>query len=261
MRIRIHSIHRHACAPDWSWDTGRTGLRDMDLWLVLGGNGVLKSEDRRFELVAGDLFLLRPRTRYIGNHDPERPLSVYAAHYDYMDDTDNILDAAAIDPPPLHRRAEDLPFLEALLQRCHEVFAAGDRRDADGWFSAFLREVDRQDRLVVDAPPRPRETALAELLEEIRQNPAAAPDVDAMAKRLHCTRRHATRLFRQSVGRPPREFILQCRIESARALLLHSSHSIGRIAEILGYRDVFFFSRQFRHKVGVSPTAYRRGGH
>jgi len=30
------------------------------------------------------------------------------------------------------------------------------------------------------------------------------------------------------------------------------------IAEALGFRDVFFFSRQFRQRTGSTPTAYRR---
>jgi AraC family transcriptional regulator, arabinose operon regulatory protein len=33
--------------------------------------------------------------------------------------------------------------------------------------------------------------------------------------------------------------------------------SVSEIAEQLGYRDLFFFSRQFMQKEGMSPTEYR----
>jgi len=34
---------------------------------------------------------------------------------------------------------------------------------------------------------------------------------------------------------------------------------VGEIAEALGYKDIYFFSRQFKQLVGVSPVQYRRG--
>ena len=47
-------------------------------------------------------------------------------------------------------------------------------------------------------------------------------------------------------------------MERARLLLAESSLSVGMIAEALGFRDVFFFSRQFRQRTGLTPTAYRK---
>ena len=43
----------------------------------------------------------------------------------------------------------------------------------------------------------------------------------------------------------------------ARMLLTESGNSIGWIADRLGYRDVYFFSRQFKRFHGKSPTAFR----
>jgi AraC-like DNA-binding protein len=34
--------------------------------------------------------------------------------------------------------------------------------------------------------------------------------------------------------------------------------SIGMVADALGFRDIFYFSRQFRARMGLSPLAYRR---
>lgn len=45
-----------------------------------------------------------------------------------------------------------------------------------------------------------------------------------------------------------------------RELLSGSAHPVARIPEILGYGDVYHFSRQFHAETGVTPSVYRRGG-
>ncbi len=56
-----------------------------------------------------------------------------------------------------------------------------------------------------------------------------------------------------------REFVVQARINRGRILLTESSLTVSEIAAALGYDDIYFFSRQFKAKTGVSPTAFREG--
>jgi AraC-like DNA-binding protein len=62
------------------------------------------------------------------------------------------------------------------------------------------------------------------------------------------------------VGVSPRTFITRTRIDAARRLLLTSSYSIGRIADLLGYDSPFQFSRQFKARVGIAPKHFRNQG-
>ena len=52
-------------------------------------------------------------------------------------------------------------------------------------------------------------------------------------------------------------FRAPCRTIRAKDLLQESGISIGEVAEALGYLDVFFFSRQFKPLVGLSPAKFR----
>jgi AraC-like DNA-binding protein len=36
-----------------------------------------------------------------------------------------------------------------------------------------------------------------------------------------------------------------------------SSFSIGRIADLLGYSDIYHFSKQFKEKTGIPPSRFR----
>lgn len=66
------------------------------------------------------------------------------------------------------------------------------------------------------------------------------------------------RRFRAVTGTPLHEYVVQVRIARARTLLGDTDLPIKAIAEQLGYRDIYFFTRQFRQTVGVPPAAYRR---
>ncbi|MDR3708305.1 MAG: AraC family transcriptional regulator [Capsulimonadaceae bacterium] len=84
------------------------------------------------------------------------------------------------------------------------------------------------------------------------------PDYAAIARDCGMALSTLRRRFRDATGTPIHTFALQCRINRARELLGGADTPIKAIAETLGYRDVYYFSQQFHHLVGVSPGAYRR---
>lgn len=69
---------------------------------------------------------------------------------------------------------------------------------------------------------------------------------------------HYRMLFKKRFNTTPNEYITMKRINSACFYLRYSKRSIERIAQIVGYNDTFYFSRVFKKKTGVSPSAYRR---
>lgn len=96
---------------------------------------------------------------------------------------------------------------------------------------------------------------LAPFLQEM-SHPAFRPDNWAKANgiALATLRRH----FKAETGVPLHEYTLQRRLADARALLADTDTPIKVIAETLGYKDVYFFTRQFRQAVGIPPAAFRK---
>jgi transcriptional regulator GlxA family with amidase domain len=118
------------------------------------------------------------------------------------------------------------------------------------------------------------ETILTEL-GEARAKPPAVPswletglakinalgaeiDYDDLANEAGMSSRTFRRRFAAALGASPREYAIGCRIGHAKQMLGATELPIKTIAEQLGYRDVFFFSRQFARFTGISPAAYRR---
>ncbi len=61
------------------------------------------------------------------------------------------------------------------------------------------------------------------------------------------------RLFKQTMGVTPHQYILQCRIEQAKYLLQHSKLNIAEIAIRIGFCDQSHLTRYFKRIVGVTP--------
>ncbi len=118
------------------------------------------------------------------------------------------------------------------------------------------------------------ETMLTELAE-LRNRPQGAPawleatlarlqelgsgiDQDALAEEAGMPPRTFRRKFHAAVGSSPHEYHIACRVGHAKQMLGGTELPIKAIAEQLGYRDVSFFTRQFRMLTGVPPAAYRR---
>lgn len=67
-------------------------------------------------------------------------------------------------------------------------------------------------------------------------------------------------LFVERYGVSPGEYRIRLRIDRACSLLKTTRWSLAEIAEKLGYSDAFAFSRQFRERMGMSPSEFRRSG-
>ena len=67
---------------------------------------------------------------------------------------------------------------------------------------------------------------------------------------------HFLRLFKQSLGITPHQYILRKRINKAKYLLQHSKLSIADIATGVGFCDQSHLTRYFKRQMGVTPKQF-----
>ena len=68
---------------------------------------------------------------------------------------------------------------------------------------------------------------------------------------------HFSRVFKETVGVSPNQYVNRCRIEKAKQMLHQRQIKIGRVATACGYRNLSYFVRQFRKVTGVTPGVYQ----
>ncbi|QHN64762.1 helix-turn-helix domain-containing protein [Bergeyella cardium] len=65
-------------------------------------------------------------------------------------------------------------------------------------------------------------------------------------------------LFLESEKTSIRDYFIRQKIEKAKELLTYEEKSTTRIADMLGYSSVQYFSKQFKEYTGLSPTEFRK---
>ncbi|WP_059043378.1 AraC family transcriptional regulator [Paenibacillus rubinfantis] len=83
-------------------------------------------------------------------------------------------------------------------------------------------------------------------------------NVEALAASLHMSYGHLSRLYKQKTGRTLIEEMNRIRLSKACELLKQPSLLIKEVAEQAGFPDIYYFSKAFKKKYGVSPLTYRK---
>jgi AraC family transcriptional regulator len=68
---------------------------------------------------------------------------------------------------------------------------------------------------------------------------------------------HFSRLFKELVGDTPHQFVMDYRVERAKALLADHAHPLADIAVTCGFADQSHFNRVFKRLTGKTPREWR----
>jgi len=239
------------CGSGWNRTRENSlALCDLEFWLVWKGRGWMRTRDQEFELLPGFCVLMRPGGIYDAGHDERNRLGITFIHFE----------CKGGGKPwrhwPEFLGMQNVDYLDAVSKRVVELFPANPRVGVE-LLRAMLTD------LLLNRITESREDFQAhrgKILQMTQSLHTAEhlPSVALLAEQMHLSAPHFSRLFKGVTGQGPMEFLLQIRLSRARHLLRETSMSIGEIAERLDYRDVFFFSRQFKEKCGMSPLRFRR---
>ena len=95
-------------------------------------------------------------------------------------------------------------------------------------------------------------------IEAMRTRMAEDLSLDQLAAEAGLSVFHFARMFKQSVGVPPRVYLTQLRMEKATELLQSTELSVTEIAQEVGYSSSQVLARIFLKHYHRSPTEYRR---
>jgi AraC family transcriptional regulator len=82
--------------------------------------------------------------------------------------------------------------------------------------------------------------------------------IGAIANELEMSQYYFSRLFKQSIGASPYQYVMRGRIERAQALLKTTTLSVAAIAQQVGFSHQNQLAIQFRKFTGTTPSNYRK---
>lgn len=136
------------------------------------------------------------------------------------------------------------------LEALSKALLSAGREDACEVTRMFILQLLSSDKENED------DTVLA-VKRYIQEHLAEDISVREIADHLYITPNYLSRLFKKCTGEGCNEYIIRKRIEKAKSLLETTSLRTGKIALMVGYRDMNYFSLAFKKQTGKSPTKYR----
>ena len=219
---------------------------------VISGSGVVISGDRIFTVNQGDSFLLLEGQNQIYYSNPDNqferiwinfkgPLSLALIEIYGLKDT------------VVFKNTDSLRILEAIQQACRQTQDPEEYKNTTS--QLFLKLIQ------FFAANKENAAAVTDPVEEIR----LFLDLHIMENLKLCdiaahfsfSKEHIIRVFKQTYGITPHQYILQSRIRIAMIMLRSTDDPISTISEKLKFSDPHHFSEVFKNHAGLRPSAYR----
>lgn len=120
----------------------------------------------------------------------------------------------------------------------------------------FQEEKDQIHHQQVSIQPG-RSSTFSVMLEYINEHFGEDITILGLSKRFNINSNYISQLFRKELDKTFTEYLTGLRMNRASALLRTTSIPINEIAEQVGYKDYFYFSKMFKKIIGVPPRGYR----
>ncbi|GAA4420337.1 AraC family transcriptional regulator [Bremerella cremea] len=113
---------------------------------------------------------------------------------------------------------------------------------------------------IVSDTDRLRDQAIRAVIDYMHTHFIEDLSLDQLAILAGVSRSQFVRLFRQTTGQSPKQYLMGLRVEQARQLLsvANGRQSVLDIAQSCGFCDQSHLAREFRQVYGTTPAVYRR---
>ena len=95
---------------------------------------------------------------------------------------------------------------------------------------------------------------IQDVAASIKMNPHLNYTISDLARSSGCSESHFRAIFRKEMKMSPKAFVKKCKMDYAVRLMRDENLLVKEVADILGYNDIFEFSKQFKTVFGKPPT-------
>lgn len=260
--LGLYQFGKEQCEPAHSF--GPASRNHYLFHFVLSGTGKLmadnaKGETQTYQIKSGQGFMIFPRqiTTYIA--DQHLPWEYVWIEFDGLRAKEIVeLAGLSLDNPVYRAHSKELR--EEMKKEMLYMAEHGDESPFHliGHLYLFIDYMSRSSvSMRLSSEGRVRDFYIKEALTYIEQNFQNDISVEGIAKSCGLNRSYFGRIFKDAIGKSPKEFIMDYRMVKATELLKLTDLTIGDIGNAVGYPNQLHFSRAFKHTYGMSPREWR----
>ena len=231
---------------------------------IISGTGTLmadnaKGETQTYSIKSGQGFLIFPGqiTTYIA--DQNLPWEYVWIEFDGLRVKEALdLTELSVNTPVYHSHSKDLreQLMNEMLYIVHHAKESPFHLIGHLYlFLDYLTQSAKSKKLVQSS--KMSDYYIKEAINYIEQNFQNNITIEDIAAVCGINRSYFGKIFRNSIGRSPQEFLMNYRMVKATELLKLTSLSIAEIGSAVGYENQLHFPRAFKTIYGVSPREWR----
>lgn len=242
----------------YDWDGRRRGQTPFTvLQHTISGTGRLRYESRGYRVNAGEtLLVLVPHNHRYWLEKGER--------WEYFWISMNGEEALRIHRLILAAAGPVLKLQQATIDHladCSLRLVKGAETPASASAVAYEAAMVLYDDVFGSHAFAADRSAMQIVIDHIHANLDKPLPVGELARVSGLSRAHFSRVFAESEGVPPAEFVLQQRMQRAAKLLTKAAFiPVKEVAIMSGFDDANYFSKVFRRIYGINPTEFRTTG-
>jgi AraC family transcriptional regulator, arabinose operon regulatory protein len=247
-------------AAEYHYRERPEGAAEHILIYCVGGAGWVEVAGQRQTVQPGEALIIPAQTPHAYAADADTPWSIHWVHFAGLEgDYFARLAPAnryviAVDPSCAAR-------VEALFEQGYAAYAEGFGLPRLIHCAKLLHHLLAElcyNNLAFSSTTRThRFHSLEPTLAFLRQNLHRSLTLAEMAHHAGLSESHFSHTFRAQTSHSPMDYFIGLKMQHACTLLTLSPLAVKEIAEEVGYRDPYYFSRLFKRVMGVSPTEYR----
>ncbi|MDR6551986.1 AraC family transcriptional regulator [Paenibacillus qinlingensis] len=245
----------------------KTGPAVHDYFLihtVHAGKGTFEMCGRTYDCQAGDTFIIYPGELFTYTADANTPW-----HYTWVAFTgraaSTTLAQIGMSPEQAVISGSTPRTIRHYYRHIRSSFRQSDfpqleELEAEGWLRLLLHELGRVNTHHISV----KHTAETDIKRQIGQairylelQYTQAVSIEHLARNLGYHRTYLCKMFKQSTGLSPMQYLFNIRMERAKQLL-RTAMTIDQIASSVGFNDALYFSKQFHKWSGSAPSVYRK---
>lgn len=260
--LSLYQFGWEHCDPSHSF--GPAARNHFLFHYVISGTGTLMACDSKgitqtYSVKSGQGFMLFPQqiSTYIA--DQHLPWEYTWVEFDGLRAKESVeLAGFSLDNPIYHANAKDLRG--EMMKEMLYIAQHGKETPFHliGHLYLFLDYLTRSSAAMrLKQSGRVRDFYIKEALTFIEQNFQNDITVEDISAFCGLNRSYFGKIFHDTVGKSPQDFLLSYRMTKARELLKLTKLSIKDVGSAVGYANQLHFSRAFKNLYGVSPKNWR----
>lgn len=231
------------------------------LHIILNGYGQIQYDDKESVLGPGSCFLIPPNKTFIYKQKNENPWEYIWFEFD-GDAVPKLLANTNFAKDYFFKIASFDNILRII--NYYKNIYTKIKKDTDTLFStSFLLDIFTS--LINDCQKKIENTDLNKLelkiikIKRYIEDNYNDPDINiaTIANHFYFTQSYLTRLFKKYAKITPIQYLIKIRMEKAGELLSQDNFSVLQVAESVGYKNQFYFSKEFKEYYGIVPSKYK----